>query len=117
VIVFGQIQSGDGFDGGFDPELIFIFFIFSSHFLFLKNKFIVFGESESIMLRDLILLAIPFAAPPVGEFGLKSPQPPAAWEGVRELTGFGPDCPQAPYPQRSIYYLPPSNPANPDQFH
>jgi hypothetical protein len=111
VIVSGQIQSGDGFDGGFDPELIFIF---SSHFLFLKNKFIVFGESESIMLRDLILLAIPFAAPPVGEIRWKSPRPPAAWEGVRELTGFGPDCPQAPFPQSSIYYLPPSNS---DRFH
>src|SRR5215470_6504541 len=107
--------------------------------------FIVFRESESIMLRNLILLAvglvfafsglaltandtvrvegglisgsvvdgvrsykgIPFAAPPVGELRWKAPQPVAAWEGVRECNDFGPDCPQAPYPQSSIYYSAP----------
>ncbi|MBO0725247.1 MAG: carboxylesterase family protein [Blastocatellia bacterium] len=50
---------------------------------------------------------IPFAAPPVGELRWKAPQPPAAWEGVRECDAFGPDCPQAPYPQSSIYYSAP----------
>src|SRR5262249_29454974 len=115
------------------------------HFSFLKNKFIVFRESESIMLRNLILLAvglvfafsglalsandtvrvdgglisgsvvdgvrsykgIPFAAPPVGELRWKVPQPVAAWEGVRECNDFGSDCPQAPYPQSSVYYSAP----------
>ncbi|HEU0186025.1 MAG TPA: carboxylesterase family protein, partial [Blastocatellia bacterium] len=50
---------------------------------------------------------IPFAAPPVGELRWKAPQPPAAWEGVREGADFGPDCPQPPYPQSSIYYSEP----------
>src|SRR5499426_666533 len=50
---------------------------------------------------------IPFAAPPVGELRWKAPQPVAGWEGVREVNDFGPDCPQAPYPQSSLYYSAP----------
>jgi hypothetical protein len=38
---------------------------------------------------------IPFAAAPVGDLRWKAPQPPPAWEGVRECNEFGPDCPQA----------------------
>lgn len=37
---------------------------------------------------------IPYAAPPVGEFRWREPQPPAAWEGVRDATVTGPGCPQ-----------------------
>src|SRR5262245_19864980 len=50
---------------------------------------------------------IPYAAAPVGELRWKAPQAVAAWEGVRESNDFGPDCPQAPYPETSIYYSPP----------
>jgi len=50
---------------------------------------------------------IPFAAPPVGELRWKAPRPVGAWEGVRECDAFGPDCPQAPYSESSIYYSPP----------
>jgi para-nitrobenzyl esterase len=50
---------------------------------------------------------IPFAAPPVGELRWKAPQPIIPWEGVRECTAFGPDCPQASYPQGSLFYSPP----------
>ena len=50
---------------------------------------------------------IPFAAPPVGELRWKTPQPVVAWEGVRACNDFGPECPQAPYPQASLYYSPP----------
>ncbi|HST22136.1 MAG TPA: carboxylesterase family protein [Blastocatellia bacterium] len=50
---------------------------------------------------------IPFAAPPVGELRWKAPQPVVAWEGVRACNDFGPECPQAPYPQASLYYSPP----------
>ena len=32
---------------------------------------------------------IPFAAPPVGEWRWAAPQPPAAWDGVRDATQFG----------------------------
>jgi para-nitrobenzyl esterase len=50
---------------------------------------------------------IPYAAPPVGEWRWKPPQPVKAWEGVRECNAYGPDCPQAPYPQASLFYSPP----------
>ncbi|HJQ70274.1 MAG TPA: carboxylesterase/lipase family protein [Blastocatellia bacterium] len=50
---------------------------------------------------------IPYAAPPVGEMRWRPPQPVRAWEGVRQCTEYGPDCPQAPYPQASLYYSPP----------
>jgi para-nitrobenzyl esterase len=50
---------------------------------------------------------IPYAAPPVGELRWKAPQAVPAWDGVRECTAFGPQCPQAPYPQGSLYYSPP----------
>ncbi|HEU4388948.1 MAG TPA: carboxylesterase family protein, partial [Blastocatellia bacterium] len=50
---------------------------------------------------------IPFAAPPVGDLRWKPPQPVVGWEGVRECTVFGPECPQAPYPAGSMYYTPP----------
>src|SRR6185436_12451018 len=50
---------------------------------------------------------IPFAAPPVGELRWKAPQPVIGWEGVRQCDNFGPQCPQAPYPQGSMYYSPP----------
>ena len=39
---------------------------------------------------------IPFAAPPVGELRWKGPEPAAKWSGVRDATGFGAICPQAP---------------------
>jgi para-nitrobenzyl esterase len=42
-----------------------------------------------------IFRGIPFAAPPVGEWRWKEPQPAAHWEGVRKATEFGPRCMQA----------------------
>ncbi len=35
---------------------------------------------------------IPFAAPPVGEFRWRPPQPVKPWDGVRDATEFGPTC-------------------------
>src|SRR5262249_58647705 len=35
------------------------------------------------------------------------PQAVATWQGVRECTEFGSQCPQAPYPTTSMYYSPP----------
>ncbi|OZB59356.1 MAG: carboxylesterase [Lysobacterales bacterium 14-68-21] len=39
---------------------------------------------------------IPYAAPPLGPLRWKPPQAVAAWQGVREATGFGPRCMQLP---------------------
>jgi len=42
-----------------------------------------------------IFRGIPFAAPPIGEFRWRPPQPVKPWEGVRDAKEFGPSCAQA----------------------
>ena len=39
-------------------------------------------------------LGVPFAAPPVGQFRFREPQPVTPWEGVYNADRFGPKCPQ-----------------------
>lgn len=49
-----------------------------------------------------IYRGIPYAAPPVGEWRWKPPQPVEPWEGIRECTHFSPMAPQS-YPASSVY--------------
>src|SRR6476659_2652231 len=50
---------------------------------------------------------VPFAAPPVGEWRWKPPQPVVAWSGVRKADATGARCQQTPYATSSVFYEPP----------
>lgn len=50
------------------------------------------GQSKNVR----VFRGIPYAAPPVGEFRFREPQPVARWAGVLKARQFGPRCMQAP---------------------
>lgn len=50
-----------------------------------------YGKLQGVQEGDVnIWRGIPFAAPPVGELRFRAPQPPEAWDGVRDASEFGP---------------------------
>lgn len=61
-----------------------------------------------------VFKGIPFAAPPVGEWRWKPPQPVVPWNGVRQAVAFSPECAQTPYPAGSVYSRPTPAPMSED---
>jgi len=64
-----------------------------------------------------IFRGIPFAAPPVGDFRWKAPQPVKVWSGVRQCDAFGPSPMQgspSPFGPWSAEYLIPKEPISED---
>ncbi|MFJ8015528.1 carboxylesterase/lipase family protein [Streptomyces sp. NPDC096339] len=53
-----------------------------------------------------VFRGIPYAAPPVGALRFAAPEPPAAWEGVRDCGAFGPTAPKVPYEHTFAALLP-----------
>ncbi|MDE1940291.1 MAG: carboxylesterase family protein, partial [Alphaproteobacteria bacterium] len=60
--------------------------------IFLQQGALQGGTEDGIaVFRD-----IPFAAPPMGTWRWRAPQPPPNWTGTRDARSFGPICPQPP---------------------
>ena len=53
------------------------------------------GRVEGVVKgRSVAFLALPFAAPPVGDARWRLPAPVKSWTGVRKADTFSPSCPQ-----------------------
>lgn len=56
------------------------------------------GAGLAELPRGAEFLGIPFAAQPVGPLRWRAPQSVPHWAGVRDVTAWGPACPQKPSP-------------------
>jgi para-nitrobenzyl esterase len=57
------------------------------------------GTIEGTVSDDVLSFkGIPYAAPPLGNFRWRAPQPVTPWSGVRQTTEYGHDCLQMPVP-------------------
>lgn len=57
------------------------------------------GQLRGVVEDDIaVWRAIPYAAPPTGEWRWRPPQPATPWAGVREAREMGPDCVQGRMP-------------------
>ena len=55
------------------------------------------GAVRGLVVDDVLAFkGIPFAAPPVGEWRWRAPQPVQGWEGIRDATEYGAFCAQPP---------------------
>jgi para-nitrobenzyl esterase len=56
-----------------------------------------YGELEGVYASGIsIFKGVPFAAPPIGQFRWREPQPVQPWTGVRKANQFGPRAMQLP---------------------
>jgi para-nitrobenzyl esterase len=81
----------------FGVAFLFLFFVVSVQAQLVKtNAGIVKGATEGDVT---IFKGIPYAAPPVGEFRWRPPQPVKPWREERDATTFCKDCGQAGWGQ------------------
>ena len=52
-----------------------------------------------------VFRSVPFAAPPVGPHRFAAPRPPVPWDGIRDVTAFGPPPPQPGRPTEGDDWL------------
>jgi para-nitrobenzyl esterase len=60
------------------------------------------GVLRGIIEGDVFVFkGIPYAAPPIGEYRWRPPQPAKSWQGIRDFNKFCADCPQVGFPRGS----------------